>query len=301
MKNISDIFEKIKGSEKACVSIAAAEDQNVLEAVKEADSMGLANFILVGSEEKIASIANDIGLDISRFEIIDEPDSVQACKTAVKQVVDGRASAVMKGFIDTSVIMRAALDRDHGMRTGKKLSHLAVFEMPAYHKLLMLTDAAVNIAPDLETKKVIIQNAIDCVHHLGIDNPKVALLAAKEKVDEKMPVTVDCDELVKAAQKGEITGGILDGPIALDIAVSKEAAVHKGYKGEAGGDADILFVPDIEAGNVLYKSFNMLASAKCGGVVVGAKAPIILTSRSDSSESKLISIAIGILFGGGVK
>ncbi|MCL2368850.1 MAG: bifunctional enoyl-CoA hydratase/phosphate acetyltransferase [Oscillospiraceae bacterium] len=280
----------------ARISVAAAEDAHVLEAVCEAAARHIADFVLFGDLKRIKEIAALHQLDISSFEIIHAPDQGAACRGAVELVASGRATALMKGLVDTSVIMKAALDRETGMRSERKLSHLAVFEVPAYHKLLFVTDAALNIAPDLETKGEIIQNAVYAVRNLGIDQPKVALLAAKEKVDEKMPVTLEYAELVKQAQVGLMPDCILDGPLALDNAVSKASAEIKGISSPVAGDADILVCPDIEAGNILYKALVFLADSKNGGVVVGAKGPIILTSRADSSESKLISIALGVLF-----
>ena len=275
------------------VCIACAEDTNVLEAIESARN--IAKFILVGDKEKIRQVADTAKADISSCEIIHEADPVRACQAAVKLVSTGRAQALMKGKVDTSVIMKAVLDKDAGMRTGRKLSHLAVFELPTYHKLLFVTDAAINIAPDLATKKEIIQNAVEAVTALGIAMPKVALLAAKEVADPKMPVTMDAAQLTAQYKNGEITGCILDGPLALDNAVSRESVAIKGINSPVGGDADILVCPDIEAGNILYKALTMLTGAKNGGVLLGAKRPVILTSRADSAESKLISIALGVL------
>ena len=296
MYTLDALFQRAAQTKKACVSVAAAEDAHVLSAVNEAHLRGIANFVLVGDEKAIKGLAAQREIDLSPFPVIHEPDPAAACRQAVKLVTEGRASALMKGLVDTSIIMKAALDREMGMRTERKLSHLAVFALPTYHKLLFITDAAINIAPDFDTKRDIIRNAVDAVSNLGIDCPKVALLAAKEKVDEKMPITLEWAELSRLGKVGEIPGCILDGPLALDNAVSPESCAVKGIVSEVGGDADILVCPDIEAGNILYKSLAFLADGKNGGVVVGAKGPIILTSRADSSESKLISIALGVLF-----
>ena len=295
MKSLDILFQQAMNNSDACVSVAVAQDAHVLKAVSEAYKRGIAKAILVGDEKEITKIADVEKIDISSFTIIHEPDLEKACKTATKLVTDGKATALMKGLVDTSVVMRAALDKEVGMRTGRKLSHLAAFEISSYHKLIFVTDAALNIAPDLGALRDIIQNAIDAVRNLGVDCPKVALLAAKEKVDEKMPVTLDWKKVVEMSVKGEIEGGLIDGPLALDNAVSKEACAIKEIECEVGGDADILVCPNIESGNILYKSLAFLAEAKNGGVVVGAKRPIILTSRADSSESKLISIALGVL------
>jgi len=286
------MFYKAANCGGSIVSVAACADLHVLESCVSGADKGLAGFILVGDIAKTHKIADEAGLDISRFEKINEPDDLLACKKAVGLVADGTASALMKGLVDTSVIMRAALDRETGIRTGRKLSHIAAFELPTYHKLLFLTDAAINIAPNLEDKVQIIQNAVEALNNMGIVMPKTALLAAKEKVDDKMPVTLEYEKIVKM----QLPDCIIDGPLALDNAVSKEACEIKGIDSPVGGDADLLVAPDIEAGNVLYKSLAFLANARCGGVVLGAKRPIILTSRADSADSKLISIALSVLF-----
>ena len=294
IKSIEALFEKAVNSKKSVVAVAACADQHVLEACAQAVDKGIASFILVGDAAKTKEIAKTVNLDISRLVVgmVDEPDNLQACKKAVALVAGGKATALMKGLIDTSVIMRAALDREVGIRTERKLSHIAAFELENYHKLLFVTDAAINIAPNIEDKVQIIKNAVDALNNMGFNSPKIALLAAKEKVDEKMPVTTEWAEIVKI----QLSNCIIDGPLALDNAVSKEACEIKGITSPVGGDADLLVTPDIEAGNVLYKSLAFLANARVGGVVLGAKRPIILTSRADSADSKLISIALSVLF-----
>ena len=268
----------------------------MLEAV--AAARGIADFALVGDAERIRREAETAGADISGARIIDERDDAQACRIAVSMVAAGEAGALMKGLVDTSVILKAVLDKETGMRTGKHLSHMALFSLPAYHKILFVTDAAINIAPDRDAMKSIIANAVEAVSNLGVPNPKVALLAAKEKADPKMPATVEAAELAAWHRGGGISGCVIDGPLALDNAVSAESARIKGIDSPVAGDADVLVCPDIEAGNVLYKSLAFLAGGKNGGVVLGARKPVILTSRADSAESKLISIALGILSGG---
>jgi phosphate butyryltransferase len=295
MKNFAELLEKVSRISGACVSVAAAHDPHVLEAVWMAKEAGIADFILIGDEEKIKAIAEDLQLDCSEFELIHEVDEEVACAIAVELVRSGHATALMKGLVDTSVIMKAVLNREKGIRTGKKLTHLAAFELSTYHKLLFVTDVAINIAPDVKAKEEIIKNAVEAVNNLGVTSPKVALLAANEKVNENMPVTLEYKELVENAKNGKITGCMIDGPLALDNAVSYESAKVKGIVSEVAGDADILMCPDIEAGNILYKALVFLAAAKSGGVVLGAKRPIVLTSRADSSESKLISIALSVL------
>ena len=295
MKTLAELLEKASQTKDACVSVAVAQDPHILEVVGMALEAEIADFILVGDEEKIKDCAKELKIDCSKFEIIHEVDEELACTIAVLQVRYGRATALMKGLVEPSVMMKAVLNRERGIRTESKLTHLSAFEVCTYHKLLFVTDAAISVAPDLKEKREIIQNAVNAVNNLGIPCPKVALLAAVEKVNQNMPVTSEYKELVEMAKDGEITGCILDGPLALDNAISYESAEMKGITSEVAGDADILVCPDIEAGNILYKSLVFLASAKNGGVVLGAKRPIILTSSADSSESRLISTALGIL------
>ncbi len=296
MKSIADLFNSSIAKTGAVIAVTVAEDAHVLGAVQKAYHRQIANFILVGDRTKIEQLASELKLDLRPFEIIDEKDSGSAARCAVELVRQGRANILMKGLIDTAILMKAVLDRERGIRTEKRLSHIAVFDVPSYHKLLFITDSAVNVAPDVKTKKDIIQNSIDAVHELGIAQPKVALVCAKEKVDQNMPVTVEYQELMRMHQAEEITGGIIEGPFSLDIAVSKEAAITKGISSRISGDVDILMCPDIEAGNILYKSLAFLAGAQNGGLVLGAKAPMIVTSRADSSDSKLISIALAVCF-----
>ena len=294
--HLADLYTKAAEGDIATVCVACADDENVLTAVESARD--IAKFILVGDMQKIRQVAAAAKVDIDRCIIVDEPDPGAACKLAVQFVASGKAKALMKGQVDTSVIMKAVLDKEAGMRTGRKLSHLAIFELPTYHKLLFVTDAAINISPEISVKKEIIHNAVEAVLALGIKMPKVALLAAKEKVDEKMPVTMDAVNLVaqhRAMETALDRKFMLGGPLALDNAICPESVKIKGIESPVGGDADILVCPDIEAGNILYKALAFLANAKVGGVVLGAKRPIILTSRADSSESKLISIALGVL------
>jgi len=292
INSIEDLFKKAADSKDAIVSVAACADLHVLEACVLAAEKKIARFILVGDIEKTQKIATQAELNLTGFETVNEPDDTEACKKAVALVAEGKATALMKGIIDTSVIMRAALDKEAGMRTAGKLSHIAVFELPTYHKMLFVTDAAINIAPTRDDKVQIIQNAVAALNNLGLASPKTALLAAKEKADEKMPVTMEYAEIVKM----NLPNCIIDGPLALDNAVSKEACEVKGINSPVGGDADLLVAPDIEAGNILYKSLAFLANSRNGGVVLGAKRPIILTSRADSADSKLISIALSVLF-----
>lgn len=295
IRGFQDIMELAKKRGPKTISVAVAQDKEVLMAVKEANDLGIANAIFVGDKEKIENIAADIGMDLGKFEVIDEKDLTAASRKAVELVSTGKADMVMKGLVDTSIILKAVLDEEIGLRTGKVLSHVAVFDIETYPKALLVTDAAMNIAPDVDKKKEIIENAVYVAHSLDIETPKVAVVCAKEKVNPKMPATVDAEKLVEMNKNGEIEDCIVGGPFALDNAISKEAAEHKGIQHPVAGDADILLMPYIEAGNVLYKSLVFLAKAENAGVIVGAKAPVVLTSRADSDKAKLNSIALGVL------
>ncbi|WP_427339941.1 phosphate butyryltransferase [Caloranaerobacter sp. DY30410] len=295
IRGFEDVLRLAKERGPKTISVAAAQDKEVLIAVKQAKEMGIADAILVGDKEKITQIADEIGMNLDDFEVIDLKDLKEASRKAVELVSSGKAHMVMKGLVDTSIILKAVLDEEIGLRTGKVLSHVAVFDIETYDKILFVTDAAMNIAPNLEQKKQIIENAVFVAHSLDIENPKVAVICAKEKVNPKMPATVDAEKLVEMNKNGEITGCIVGGPFALDNAISKEAAKHKGIEHPVAGDADILLMPYIEAGNVLYKALVFLSKAQNAGVIVGAKAPVVLTSRADSESAKLNSIALGVL------
>ncbi|NLK43333.1 MAG: phosphate butyryltransferase [Tissierellia bacterium] len=294
-KSFEDLLELAKAKGPKKISIACAEDKDVLSAVKNAVELKIAEPILVGDREKIIEVAEEIGFDLRGFEIIHEGDKVQASRIATSLVSSGKAHVLMKGLVDTSIIMKQVLDKEIGLRTGKVISHVAVFNVDTYHKVFMVTDAAMNIAPDLNQKKEIIENAVVLAKALEIEKPKVAIIAAKEKVSPKMEATVHAKELAEMNQRGEILDCIVDGPFALDNAVSKESARVKGIESEVAGDADILLVPDIDAGNVLYKSLTFLGNAKSAGLIIGTKSPIVLTSRADNDEAKLNSIALAVL------
>ncbi|CEQ19326.1 phosphate butyryltransferase [Paraclostridium sordellii] len=295
MRSFNDVIRYAKERGPKTISVACSQDKEVLIAVDMAKKEGIANAILVGDIEKTNTIANELNIDLSGYDLIDEKDLTQASLKAVSLVSEGKADMVMKGLVDTSIILKAVLDKEVGLRTGKVLSHVAVFDVNGYDRLFFITDAAMNLAPELQTKKQIIENACIVAHALDIEQPKVAAICAKEKVNPKMPDTVDAKELEDMCKNGEIKGCIVGGPFALDNAVSEEAAKHKGMDNPIAGKADILLAPDIEAGNILYKSLVFFAESKNAGVIVGAKAPIILTSRADSEETKLNSIALGVL------
>lgn len=295
MRNISDIINFAKERGPKTVSVACCQDKEVLVAIENARKENIVNAILVGDIEKTKQIADEIGVDLNNYELIDIKDLSEASLKAVELVSSGKAHMVMKGLVDTSIILKAVLNKEVGLRTGNVLSHVAVFDIEGYDRLFFVTDAAMNLAPDINGKKQIIENACELVRSLDIEEPKVALICAKEKVNPKMKDTIEAKELEDMYLRGEIKGCIVGGPFALDNAVSEEAAKHKGINHPVAGKADILVVPDIEAGNVLYKSITYFAKCENAGLIVGAKAPIILTSRADSDKTKLNSIALGVL------
>ncbi|WP_053955199.1 phosphate butyryltransferase [Inediibacterium massiliense] len=295
MKKMDELVMLASKKETKTIAIAVAQDQDVLKAVDEARRLGLVKAILVGDEKEIKKVCKEEQIDVQQYEIIHEEDPQKSCLKAVELVSTKKAHMAMKGLVDTSIILRAVLNKEVGLRSGKVLSHVAVFEIPKFDRLFFITDAAMNILPDIKTKKEIIENVVEVAHSLDIKKPKVAILCAKEKVDKNMQATIDAKELENMNQAGEIKGCIVGGPFALDNAVSKEAAKHKGINHPVAGNAEILVVSNIEAGNVLYKSLVFFSEAKNAGVIVGAKAPIILTSRADSPQSKLNSIALGVL------
>jgi phosphate butyryltransferase len=288
---LADLDELAKRSaKKKKLVLAAAQDEHSLEAVTAVTKQGIVDAILVGSEPKIRELAGRLKLDISGMTIVQEARDDLAVKLAVKLVHDGDADILMKGNVATATLLRGVLDKECGLRKSEVLSHFALFELPTYHKLLGLTDAAMVIAPDLKTKIAIITNAVDFMNRLGIINPKVAILGAVEVVNESMPATMDAALIAKMNQRKQIRNCIIDGPLAYDNAVSLESATHKGIVSDVAGDADLLVVPDIEAGNVLYKAYGFSCNAKLAANILGAAAPIVLTSRSDTEESKQASI-----------
>ncbi len=295
IKSFEEVLKIAKERGPKTVSVACAQDRDVLKAVDNAKQNGIVEAILVGDQTKIEAIAKEENIDLSGYELIHIEDLAEASLKAVELVSSGKAHMVMKGLVDTGIILKAVLNKEVGLRTGSVLSHVALFDVINYPRLLLVTDAAMNIAPDLQQKKQIIENSLQVARGLDIELPKVAVICAKEKVNPKMPATVDAGELVKMNENGELTGCIVGGPFALDNAVSEEAAKLKGIDHPVAGKADVLMCPNIESGNILYKTLGFLANAKSAGVIVGAKAPIILTSRADSEETKLNSIALGVL------
>lgn len=293
MNSFEGLLEKVKSCSMKKLAVAVAQDDAVLEAVAAAKEREIADAILVGDEDKIKEIAASVNIDISGFEVIDVKDTTEAALTAVKLVHDGKADMYMKGLIDTKGFLKSVLDKEVGLRTGKPLSHVALFEIEGYDKMFFLTDVAFIPYPTLEDKVGIINNTVEVVHACGIANPKVAPLAAVEVVNPKMPATVEAEQLTKMNEAGEITGCIIDGPLSMDLAIDPEAARHKGATGrKIVGDADILLFPDIHAGNITYKTLVHTANTKNGCILTGTKAPVILTSRSDTCETKVNSIAL---------
>ncbi len=283
-----------QGGPRTVVAVGAHQDA-VLEALGVACQRGIARAILVGDELKIRALAVTLHINLDGMEIVHETDMEQAAHRAMSLIAEGRAQIAMKGKVDTATFLHAALDKQYGLRTGELLSHVAVFYVPAMNRLLLVSDAGVNIAPTLEQKADIIRNAIVVAHKLGIEQPKVAVLAAVEAVNPKMPANLEAAALAKMADRGQINGAWVDGPLGLDNAVSPEAAAAKGIGGPVAGRADILIPPDIHAGNLMAKAIIYFGGSPMAGVVVGAKSPLILPSRSDPSEAKLHSVALGVV------
>jgi phosphate acetyltransferase len=289
------LLERCRSLEPIPTAVAHPCEASALAGAIEAADHKLIVPILVGPAAKIKETAKAAGLDLSGTEIIDAPHSVAAAERAVALVREGRAEVLMKGSLHSDELLSAVVSKDKGLRTGRRISHVFLMDVPTYHKVLLVTDAAINIAPTLEDKVDICQNAIDLAVSLGVETPKVAILAAVETVTSKMPATIDAAALCKMADRGQIKGGLLDGPLAFDNAISKEAAKTKGIKSEVAGDPDILLAPDLEAGNILAKQLSFLANADSAGLVLGAKVPIILTSRADGVRARIASCAVAAI------
>ena len=276
-------------------AVAHPCEATALSGAVEAAKQRLIVPFLIGPAAKIQETATSAGIDLGDLTIIDVPHSTAAAKKAVELIREGKAEILMKGSLHTDELMAAVVSREGGLRTGRRISHAFVMDVPTYHKVLIVTDGAINIAPTLEDKVDICQNAIDLAISLGLERPKVAILAAVETVTSKMPATLDAAALCKMAERGQITGGILDGPLAFDNAISKKAAETKGIKSAVAGDPDILLAPDLEAANILAKLLTFLANSDSAGLVLGAKVPIILTSRADSVRARIASCAVAVL------
>ena len=271
-------------------------DDSSLRGAVEAAEAGIIVPILVGPAAKIAAVARESRLDIDRYEIVDAPHSQAAAAKAVELVREGRGELLMKGSLHTDELMSEVTSGKTGLRTARRISHVFIMDVPTYPETLFITDAAINIFPDLDAKRDIVQNAIDLFVQLGLGTPRVGILSAVETVTSKIPSTIDAAALCKMADRGQITGGILDGPLAFDNAIDPEAARIKGIKSEVAGHVQIMVVPDLEAGNMLAKNLSFLAKADSAGIVLGARVPIILTSRADSVRSRLASCAAGVLY-----
>jgi len=293
--SFDQLLSVVKGTEKKRLAIASAEGEEIIEAVKQAVKEKIISPVLVGDQAKLTELCGKKKLDLSEVEIVNVPDPKMAATVAVQMVKQGKAEMLMKGKVDTSTLLKAVLDKESGLRTGAFLSHVAVMEVEAYPKLMLVTDGGMNIRPDIKQKASIIGNAVEVAKRLGVEKPKVSCLAAVELVNPDMQETVDAAGLVKMAERGDIKDAIIDGPVAFDVAISQESARTKGIVSPVAGDTDIFLVPDIASGNIFVKSLIYLADAKIGGLVVGAGAPIVLLSRADSAQTKLYSMALGAM------
>ena len=292
--DLSELVQRAKERGRCTVAVAAAEDEDVLISLYHAMQDGFVAPLLIGDSEKIAASARHAGISTGEMEVLDNREGAAvSAQIAVAKVREGRAGMLMKGHVGTADLLKAVLDKEKGLNTDGLLSHVAFFETPYYHKVFGLTDAAMNIAPDLEGKRQILLNAVKLCHRLGIVNPKVAVAAAVEKVNPKMEATLHAAALKEMNRNGELPGCVVDGPFAIDIAFNRESALLKGIEGEVAGDADLILSPDIEAGNMFYKALNFLGGAVSAAVVTGTSVPIVLTSRSDNDRSKLLSLALG--------
>ncbi|RKZ34253.1 phosphate butyryltransferase [bacterium] len=299
MRSLGDLLDlaTTKGAKR--VVVAGANEIDVLRAVEDGRKQGFADGILVGEPNEIEKVASSLDIDLNNYEMVPESDLGKTPAIAVEMLKNGEADVLMKGLVSTSKFMKAILHKEKGllkMASSELLSHIAVFEIPEYHKLLMITDAAINIAPTLQEKVKIINNAVDVAHSIEIDNPKVACVAAVEKVNPgKMPATEDAAVLSMMNRRGQIKNCIVDGPFGFDNAINKKAAQTKKIIGDVAGDADIILCPEIETANVLYKTLQYFANAVCAAVVAGTPVPIVLTSRADPERTKLASLALGVL------
>lgn len=299
-KSFEELISKANQKTLKKVSVSNAQDEPVLQAVKAAKEQNIATAILVGDEAKIRKIAASIDMDLTDFEIINEPDTEAAALKAVELVHNGKADILLKGLLETKTFLKSVLNKEVGLRTGKMLSHVCVFEIEGINRLLFFTDVAFNTYPTLADKVNIINNAVEVAHACGIECPKVAPLCAVETVNPKMQPTVDADNLTKMYEGGDFKGCQIYGPLSMDLAIDPEAAVHKGVTNPVAGHADILLFPNIDAGNITYKILVRTAKVKIGNVLVGTSAPVVLTSRSDDFQTKLNSIALATVIAGSI-
>lgn len=291
-ENFHQVFTAVKKQNKCRLCIAAATDETILQAVREAVKEDIVDFILIGNEERIWRLAITNSVNLKGIDIINVKEPLEAVNTGVSMVAAGEADILMKGMVNSADFLRGVLNPGGGMRTDKILSHLAFYEIPGYYRLLFMSDGGLNVSPNLDQKKAILTNAVDFLHSIGLNEPRVAVLTANEKVDPKVQSTVDALELKRSAESGEVGGAIVDGPITLDVAVNLDAAIHKGLESPVSGRADLLIAPNIEAGNLLGKAIIYFASGKMGGLVLGAARPVILTSRNEPHYGKMASIAL---------
>ena len=292
LKHLSEFKQLLAGKPARRLVLAAAQDHNSLSSVLRAANDGFIDPILVGKKEEIYNLAAQNNFDLTGVRVVHEPDSEMAIEIAVRMIRSNQADILMKGKVGTSNLLKGVLNKEWGLRSGALLSHIAIFEVEAYHKLIAVTDVAMNIAPNLKDKISIVNNSVACLNKLGIKMPKVAVLGAVEMVSENMQATLDAALLSKMNQRDQIRNCIIDGPLAFDNAISFESARHKGIRSDVAGDTDLLLMPDIEVGNVLYKSLVFFANAGVAAVILGAAAPIVLTSRSDSDHAKYYSIVL---------
>lgn len=292
LKRLDELTERARSGHIRRLVVAASADEPVLKAVKEATSQGIIHPILIGDRQRTELICKELDFDTTGVEIVDEADGYRASVIAVSLIRGGKADIMMKGYVSTEPMLKAILDKENGLRKGGLLSHFALFESPYYHKLIGITDAAMNVSPTFEEKVEILKNGVEAFHKLGIETPKVAVLGAVESVNPKMDATVHAAMITMMNRRGQIKQCLVDGPLALDNAVSEEAARHKGIVSEVAGDADLLLAPDINSGNILYKSLGFIGGGISAAVLMGASVPVVLTSRSDSTRSKMLSIAL---------
>ena len=290
IQSFADLYTAVKKLPRTTLAVAAAQDGDVLRAVDNAHRRGIVDAILVGNKSEICRIADKEQIDLTHYSIVHEADRAEACRRAVDLVAQGQAELPMKGFVDTSVFLKAVLRKDGGLACGRLISHVGLLAVKGYKRMFLVTDSAMNIAPTLAEKAAIIRNAVMVARALGNDCPRVAALCAVEKPDPKMPATLDAAALTEMNRRGEIAGCMVYGPLAMDNAVSPQAAKHKGIDNPVAGHADILLAPDIEAGNILNKSMEYFAAAEKAGIIMGARVPVVLTSRASPDAAKMLSL-----------
>lgn len=295
IKSIDELLKKAKEIKTKTLVVACAADKHVLQAVELARKENIIKGILVGNVESIKEILNNLDIDTNNYQYINIIDKTEACLESVKLVNSDKSFFLMKGLVDTSIILKAALNKEFGLRTNNRISHVSVLEVSTHPKLLFMSDGAMNIKPNVDEKRQIIENCVVIANSLGLDVPKVGIIGAVEKVNPQMEATLDAVELIKMNKENIIKNCIVGGPFAMDNAINKEAAIHKGVTDPIAGDVDILLMPRIEAGNIFYKTMMFLGNAKSASIIAGAKKPIVLTSRADSTASKYHSIALGAL------